>query len=66
MRERLIALIQSDTKGKPSIVFFSWGCDAQTYKTLYQVDRFDKVIANIRYLIEQLNCADYQSVFMCT
>lgn len=53
--ERLIALIQSDTKGKLSQLYFSvGGYDAQTYKTLYQVDRFDKVIANIRYLIEQL------------
>ncbi len=53
--ERLIALIKADTKGKLSQLYFSvGGYDAQTYKALYQVDRFDKVIANIRYLIEQL------------
>ncbi len=53
--DKLIALIKNDTKGKLSQLFFSvGGLDRNTYKTLYQVDRFDIVIDNIRHLLSLL------------
>ena len=53
--QRLLSLLAWDTKGKLSQLYFSvGGYDAQTYKALYQVDRFDKVMKNIRYLTTQL------------
>jgi len=53
---RLIAVIDADKKGKLSQIYFSvGGYDASTYKALYQVDRFDKVISQIRQFIKQLH-----------
>ena len=52
---RLIALIEADKKGKLSQIYFSvGGYDAETYKALYQVDRFVKVLTHIRQFIKQL------------
>jgi len=53
---RLIALIEADKKGKLSQIYFSvGGYDASTYKALYQVDRFNKVVAQIRHFVNQLH-----------
>lgn len=53
--ERLIHLIRQDKKGKFSQIYFSLGGYNKTsYKQLYQVDRFDKVQANIKHLMKRL------------
>ena len=49
---RLYGVIEVDKAGKMSQLYFSvGGYDAATYKALYQVDRFDKVVNNIRQFI---------------
>lgn len=54
-QQRLIDVLNSDIAGKMSQLYFSvGGYDAQTYKALYQVDRFDKVVGNIRELLNRL------------
>lgn len=53
--EKLIRLIKNDKAGKLSQLFFSvGGIDKDTYETLYQVDRFDRVKNNINQLLALL------------
>ena len=54
--KRLLAVMEADREGKMSQLYFSvGGYDAATYKALYQVDRFDKVVSNIRRFIEDIH-----------
>lgn len=54
--KRLLAVIDADKNGKMSQLYFSvGGYDAATYRALYQVDRFEKVVANIRQFIALLH-----------
>src|SRR5690606_28920826 len=53
--DKLIDLIQSDTHGKLSQVYFSvGGMDAEHYKLLYAVDRFNLVVQNISVFLSKL------------
>lgn len=54
--KRLLAVLEADKGGKMSQLYFSvGGYDKETYKALYQVDRFDKVVSNIRRFIEDIH-----------
>ncbi|MCC6818360.1 MAG: hypothetical protein IT245_05680, partial [Bacteroidia bacterium] len=53
--EHLIQLLKSEKGYKFSQLYFSLGgYDQATYKSLYQVDRFDKVRSNIQLLMSRL------------
>lgn len=53
--DRFIRLLKNDRKGKFSQIYFSLGgYDKESYKRLYQVDRFDKVRSNIHNLLNRL------------
>lgn len=53
--DRMIKLLKKDDKGKLSQIYFSvGGYDSATYKSLYQVDRFEKVKSNINLFLEKL------------
>lgn len=52
----LLDLIDLDKEGKLSQIYFSvGGLNAENYKSLYQVDRFEKVKTNITRFIQMLN-----------
>lgn len=52
----LLKLIDQDKQGKLSQIYFSiGGLNAEAYKSLYQVDRFEKVKSNIALFIQLLN-----------